>query len=317
VFVRSGGIWSQQAILTPSDGSANDLFGQYLAISGSTVVVGVPAKNSNAGVAYVFVRSGSIWSQQAELAASDGAAGDYFGWSVAISGSAMVVGAIGKNSFTGAAYVFVRSGSIWSQQAELTPSDGSFGESFGSSVTISSSTVVVGAIGKNLNNGAAYVFVRSGSTWSQQAELTASDPTGTDYFGTSVAISGLTVLVSAPYKDSTTGAAYVFVNSGGIWSQQAELTASDAAAGDYFGWSVSIFGSTAVLGSPQKGPQHAGAAYVFVNSGGIWSQLTKVTPSDTSAKDHFGWSVSLYRSTAVIGAPGHGSNGTAYVFVNV
>jgi len=317
VFVRSGSIWTQQAKLTASDGLNGDEFGFNIAISGSTVVVGVDVKNQAAGVAYVFVRSGTIWSQQAELTASDGVAYDHFGVSVAISGSTTVVGAFGRNSFTGAAYVFVRSGTIWSQQAELTASDGAASDEFGWSVDISGSTAVVGALLKNNATGAAYMFVRSGTIWSQRAELTASDGAASDSFGFRVAISGPTVLVAAPYKDSNTGTAYVFVRSGTIWSQQAELTASDGTAGDYFGWSVAISGSTAIVGAIDKGPKHAGAAYVFVNSGGIWSQLAELTASDATAYDVFGYSVSLYRSTLVVGAPGHGSSGATYVFVNV
>src|SRR6202023_3439997 len=120
----------------------------------------------------------------------------------------------------------------------------------GSSRAISGATVVVGASNKNSNTGAAYVFGRSGTAWSQQAELTASDAAVNDCLGWSVAISGSTVVVGAPNKKSNTGAAYVFVGSGTAWSQQGKLTASDAAVNDTFGWSVAISGSTAVVGAP-------------------------------------------------------------------
>ena len=135
---------TQQAELTASDGTTHDLFGLSAAIFGSTAVVGAPAKNSATGAAYVFVRSGTTWTQQAELTASDGASNDAFG-SVGISGSTVVVGAPGKNSGTGAVYVFVRSGTTWTQQAELTASDGVAGDAFGGPVAISGSTVVAGA----------------------------------------------------------------------------------------------------------------------------------------------------------------------------
>jgi hypothetical protein len=140
-------------------GASGDIFGQSVAIYGSTAVVGAPYKNSYTGAVYVFVRSGTAWSQQAKLTAADGASRDYFGISVAIYGSTAVVGAPGKNSNAGAAYVFVRSGTAWSQQAKLTAADGASGDNFGFSVAIYRSTGVVGALGKNSNTGAAYVFV--------------------------------------------------------------------------------------------------------------------------------------------------------------
>ena len=317
VFVNSGGVWSEAAKLTDPDGLEMDAFGQQIALSGSTLIVGVPIKNQAAGVAYVFVRSGGIWSQQAELTASDAAATDHFGSSVAVSGSTILVGAFGKNANTGAAYVFVNARGVWSQRAELAAADGASGDEFGWSLAVSGSTAVVGALLKNSATGAAYVFVRLGGVWSQQAELTASDGVASDSFGFRVAIAGPTVVVASPYKDTDTGAAYVFARSGGVWSQRAKLTASDGALRDDFGWSVDVAGSTVVVGAPFKDPQNAGAAYVFVNSGGVWSQVAKLTASDAAAYDQFGNSVALDRSTAVFGAPGHGSQGAAYVFVNV
>jgi uncharacterized protein (DUF2345 family) len=247
---RSGS--GQQAELMASDGDFHDEFGYAVAISGSTAVVGAPDKRSAKGAAYVFVQSGSTWVQQAELAAADAARGDEFGLSVAISGSTVVVGAPYKHSYKGAAYVFVRSGSTWSQEAELAASDRARGDLFGIPVALSGDTAVVGAPYKHSRTGAAYVFVRSGSTWSQQAELTASDRARLDLFGTSVAISGPTAVVGADAKDSYKGAAYVFVRSGTTWSQQAELTASDGASSDLFGGSVAISGLTAVIGAPGR-----------------------------------------------------------------
>lgn len=144
------------------------------------------------------------WIQEAELITSDGAANDEFGWSVAVDGTTIVVGAV-SHALTGAAYVFVQSGGTWVQQAELIPSDGAAADEFGASVAVSGSTIVVGAIDHPYSfppgpgPGAAYVFVQSGTTWSQQAELTASDGAGADNFGNSVAVSGGTAVVGAPY----------------------------------------------------------------------------------------------------------------------
>jgi hypothetical protein len=201
--------------------------------------------------------------QQAKLTASDGVPGDIFGVSVAISGSTAVVGASSKNSDTGAAYVFVRSGAAWHQQAKLTAADAQEFDNFGVSVAISGPTVVVGADSKHDLTGAAYVFARSGTAWSQQAKLTAPGPGTIDYFGNSVAILGSTAVVGAPGQTSP-GAAYVFARSGTAWHQQAKLTASDGASRDSFGGSVAISRSTAAMGADGNNSA-TGAAYVFVN----------------------------------------------------
>ena len=256
---------AQEAKLTASDAAAGDLFGFSVAISGETAVVGAlsddTAAGTDAGSAYVFVRSGISWSQQAKLTASDAAAGDDFGESVAISGNTIVVGADlddDAGNFSGSAYVFVRSGTSWSQQAKLTAGDAAAGDQFGFYVGISGETVVVGCLGDDSGGteaGAAYVFVRSGTSWSQQQKLTASDAAAGDLFGFSVTIGGDTVVVGAPLDDtgagSDAGSAYVFVRSGTSWSQQAKLTASDAAAGDQFGRNaVGISSDTVVVGAP-------------------------------------------------------------------
>jgi hypothetical protein len=211
VFTRSGTSWSQRGELTASDAAPGDEFGAAVAIYGSTAVAGAPV-TQHQGAAYVFVRSGGAWSQQAELTASDAARGDRFGASVAVYGSTALIGAAGKNTSRGSAYVFTRSGTAWSQQAELTETGGHPNDSFGSSVALSASAALIGAFGTNTTTGAAYAFTRSGTTWSQVAELTAADGAGGDWFGYSVAISGTTGLVGAYWKNNLTGAAYVFAN---------------------------------------------------------------------------------------------------------
>ena len=172
---------------------------------------------------------------------------------------------------SGSAYVFVRSGGTWSQQAKLTASDAAEFDLFGNSVAVSGDTAVVGNRGDadgGLDSGSAYVFVRSGTTWSQQAKLTASDAAEFDLFGNSVAVSGDTAVIGADFDDDAglnSGSAYVFVRSGTTWSQQAKLTASDAAADDFFGDSVAVSGDTAVVGAPwdDDAGLNSGSAYVF------------------------------------------------------
>jgi hypothetical protein len=177
-------------------------------------VVGAPLK-AKRGAAYVFVRSGTHWSQKAKLSASDAASGDLFGFSVALYGSTAVVGAPDKKSNRGEAYVFVRSGTHWSQKTTLIPFKKPIGGEFGVSVALYGSTAVVGAPGTSSNTGAAYVFVGSGKHWSQKAKLTASDAASDDQFGYSVALYGSTAVVGARDKNSKggateAGAAYVF-----------------------------------------------------------------------------------------------------------
>ena len=267
VFVRSGGVWSQQQELAASDGAASDAFGSSVSVSGVTTVIGSPNKNISGpgqGAAYVFVFSGTAWTQQQELIASDGAAGDLFGNSVSASGNTTVIGAPDKNGSQGAAYVFAASSGAWSQQQELIASDGAAGDLFGNSVSLSGTTAVIGAARKNSYRGAAYVFTsNSGAAWAEQRELTASDGAAGDQFGYSASVSGDTAVVGAFAKNSSQGAAYGFARSGGVWSQEQELTASDGAANDQLGFSVSLSGTTAVIGAFNKNSEQ-GAAYVFV-----------------------------------------------------
>ena len=211
---------NESAKLLASDGAAGDVFGFEVAVSGDTAVVGAfrdDDKGTESGSAYVFVRSGTTWTQQAKLLASDGAAGDEFGFSVAVSGDTAVVGAFrddDKGTESGSAYVFVRSGTTWTQQAKLLASDGRLFDIFGISIAVSGDTVVVGASFDDDNgsaSGSAYVFARSGTTWTQQAKLLASDGAFFDTFGTSVAVSGDTAVVGA-FRDDDKG-----TDSGSAW----------------------------------------------------------------------------------------------------
>jgi len=291
VFTRSESTWPQQppgGALIAGDGAAEDFLGYSVAISGDTVVVGAPfhrvGSNELQGSAYVFVRAGTNWSQQAQLTATDGAAGDAFGWAVAFTGDTAVIGAqndtVGANADQGSAYVFVRSGSTWSQQAQLTAIDGAAGDAFGCSVAFTGDTAVVGAltdtVGANGGQGSAYVFVRSGSTWSQQAQLNASDGAANDRFGCSVAISGDTAVVGALTDtvgvNAGQGSAYVFLRSGSTWSQQVRLNAIAGGMGDEFGSSVAISGDTLVIGA--RGDASGwGSAYIYEPVQGAPAQI--------------------------------------------
>ena len=367
VFTRSGASWRQQAYLKASNTGAGDEFGFTVAVSGDTVVVGAFVEASSAtgvggnqtdnslahsGAAYVFTRSGAAWTQQAYLKASNTGANDVFGYSVAVSGNTVVVGALGEasnasgvggaqtdNSSTqsGAAYIFTRSGTTWTQQAYLKANNTGAGDKFGIAVAVAGDTVVVGAPyedGSATDSGAAYVFSRNGSLWTQQAFLKASNTGASDLFGEAVAVSGDTAVVGAYQEDSNatgvggsqsddsatnSGAAYIFTRNETAWTQQAYLKASNTGGGDQFGDSVAVSGDAVVVGAGREDSNalqqddsagNSGAAYVFARSGAIWTQQTYLKSSNTGADDLFGSSVAASGNTMVIGAHGEASKAT-------
>ncbi|MCC5795155.1 MAG: hypothetical protein JJT85_10550 [Chromatiales bacterium] len=402
VFSQSDGVWTQQAYVKASNTISlgigqNALFGHSVALSadGSTLAVGAPGEASNAtdidgdqadtsasssGAAYVFSRSGSDWSQQAYVKASNTAAGAQFGVSVTLAadGNTLAVGAFGESSNatgidgdqedtsasgSGAAYVFSRSGSDWSQQAYVKASNTRAGASFGSSVALAAdgNTLAVGSSRETSNAtgidgdeaddslsdaGAVYVFSRSGSDWSQQAYVKASNTGSSDFafFGETVALSadGNTLAVGAPFEGSGatgidgaqdnddapfSGAVYLFERSGEAWAQQAYVKASNAEFNNEFGWSVALAadGHTLAVGSPYEasnatglnGDQadtsadSSGAAYVFRRNGGVWSQQAYVKASNTSSSDQFGWIVALAADASTLAVGARFENGGA------
>lgn len=320
VFVRESGIWTQQAYLKASNAGLQDQFGATVAIAGDTIVVGAPFERNQvggingdetdnslswAGAAYVFERTGTNWAQQAYLKAPDPDQLDFFAGAVAISGDTIVVGARGDQSQTpgvngdpfdnsgangyGAAHVFHRTGSIWTQQAFLKPSHIPTGvTNFGHSVAISGDSIAVGAPlersgstginGDEINigetsSGAVYVFVRQGTAWSQQAYVKASNTGAHDRFGHSLSVAGDLLVVGAPHEssnasvingdelDNTTpssGAAYVFSRSGTVWSQQAYLKAFNPDAGDLFGHAVVADGEFILVSALEEESSSAG-----------------------------------------------------------
>ena len=323
-----------EAVLTASDGVANDRFASTVAISGDTAVVGAPNDGSRTGQAYVMTRSGSSWSQQTKLPAADGVAGDAFGNSVAIDGNTAVVGAPFGNGTMGAVYVFTRVAGQWSQQAELTAFDGQVPDAYGWSVAISGDTILVGAPQPAFNVGAAYVYTRSGGIWTFQAKLLApnnSPPVSAD-FGYSLSLDGDTAVIGAPGAETNqTGRVFVFQRSGTLWSAQATLLANGGGTSNFlnFGASVAVNGDTMIAGAPWCLGFYApgtvgqrtcptplpGAAYVFTRSGVTWSQQAKLISSESVNQDHLGFAVGLSGDTAVIGAPGMNSKaGSSYIF---
>ncbi len=340
VYIRDfHGTWSQQQKLFPSDPDVLDYFGFSVAVSGDTAVIGAYLDDDggiDSGSAYVFTRDiNGIWSQQAKLTASDAAANDEFGFSVALSGDTAVIGAYqdddgGTNS--GSAYVFTRDiNGIWSQQAKLTASDAAAFDRFGYSVSLSGNSAVIGSFLDDDNatdSGSAYVFVRDiNGIWSEQAKLTASDPTANDQFGYSVSVFDDRVLVGARFDDDdggASGSAYIFVRDmNNMWSEQAKLTASDALPSANFGFSVDLSEKIAVIGAradDAAGPiLDTGSVYAFTDVGnGVWVEQSKLISSDGATSDNLGWSISISGKTVIGGAPFDDDNGTdsgsVYIF---
>jgi hypothetical protein len=336
--------WLQLAELTPTVRTTNDWFGVSIAISGNTVVVGDFDPNIETfGAVYVYVKPASGWTnmtQVAKLTSSDN--GEGFGTSVSISGNTVVVGAANTSNFDdpqagpGAAYVFVKPASGWTdmtETAKLTASDGQAGDAFGDSVSISRNTIAVGAFfatdsSNNQFAGKAYVFVRPSGGWTgdlnQTAELTASDSQLLNYMGASITTNGNNVVAGAYGHNNFQGVGYVFTKPTGGWAnatQTAELTASDGGGSNDFGFCAAMSGNTVLLGAPGAGGSK-GEGYVFVEPAGGWVNMTETAKLRTSAAtsgDSFGQSAAISRNAAVVGAPGAtvGGNfgqGAAYVF---
>lgn len=364
VFKRTGTTWLQEAYIKSSNSDANDRFGISVGISGDTLVVGsdfedsdaigvnnaqtnAPAGlNYNAGAAYVFTRSGSTWSQQAYLKASNSGSADRFGTSVAIDADTIAVGSVGEASNTsginstpndtaatiGAVYVFTRSGTTWTQQAYIKASNPDAGDYFGNAVSIDKDTLAVGSYGEdsgtsgidstptNLigDSGAVYVFARSGTTWTQQAYIKSHLPSLNDNFGISVSASGDSIAVGSWRDDGSVpginvsaadaspnfdaGAAYIYKRTGSTWSQEAYIKASNLATGDSFGYSVGLSGDTLVVGAKDQDitGSNAGAGYIYTRSGTTWSEQKIFYSNNLQATDTFGYAVGISNDTIAI-----------------
>jgi hypothetical protein len=280
VFTRNGSGWSQEAILTASDGDVADLFGYAVAIQGDTLVVGAPSANSalfpNWGAVYTFKRTGGTWMEVDFLRAADPFSLAEFGISVALDGSTLVVGAhgtnVGLNRAQGAVYAYTRSGNGWVQQARLTIDEGAEFDRFGGAVAVSGDTLAASAlpwVGPDAYSGVVYVFARNGGVWNRQATLTPPDRAANDRFGVVLAMSG-DVIVAGTLSDDVSGnfnqgSVYVFARHDQQWTQQAKLTSGDGTAGDLLGGSVAISGNDVVAGAylDDVTALDEGSAYVF------------------------------------------------------
>ena len=330
VFKRTGTTWVQEAYLKAANSGAGDYFGETVAISGDTIVVGAGGEDSNqttitngatasaddtstdSGAVYVFKRTGSTWAQEAYIKAANADVDDYFGWPVAISGDTIAVASSYEDSnqttitngatasadnsslYSGAVYVYKRTGSTWAQEAYIKAANAEADDFFGWDVAIADDTLVISAsdeesgqntitngTGTSADNsvvdaGAVYIYKRTGSTWAQEAYLKAPNPDVDDYFGYFVSISGDLVAVSSYDEDSN----------------QVGITNGASASADN-SWNKS------------------GAVYVFKRTGVQWEQLAYVKSSNADPEDRFGKDVSISGESLVVGAYGESSNQTS------
>jgi len=279
VFVRNAGVWTEQQKLTASDAAEGDWFGSSVAVDGDTAIIGAERADdngTNSGSAYVFTRNAGVWTEQQKLTASNGFDFDDFGNAVAMDGDTAVIGARwgdngGVFSDVGAAYVFTRNSGVWSEQQKLIASDGAFEDQFGVWVGLDGDTAIIGAQwddDSGSRSGSAYVFTRDAGVWTEQQKLTASDGAADDEFGASVAVSGNVAVIGAKEDDdngSSSGSAYLFARSAGVWTEQPKLIASDAAAFDEFGHGVAIDEETVLVGAARDDDNNpaSGSVYVF------------------------------------------------------
>ena len=313
VFEYDGKNWENQGQLIPHhEGNV----GWSVAISGDNLIIGVPRANAGAdasGSAFIFTRRARNWVQRAKLGADNPTKADNFGYSVAIDRNTVIVGVpkddeAGRD--TGSAYIFFREGVGWKKQAKLVASDLAGGDSFGESVFIHGNTAVVGANGHTHGGarfgGAAYVFVRTGNRWAEQDKLVVAETAKADRFGSSVSMSGKTIVVGAPFRDSEravdSGAAYVFALDEASWKFQAKLTPGKSQKNLKFGFGVATTGNIAIVGAPgYDDPERgSGTAYSFVRAEGVWAEKATVVPEDGAKDIHFGSAVSMSENAVAI-----------------
>lgn len=300
-----------------SDRAARESFGQAIAIDENFLVVGAPRERDQTGengAAYVFERSGDQWTEVAKLAAPNGRSQDQFGISVAISGDTIFVGAPNYDEQSldqGAVFVYHKSGADWPHAQTIYGSQSASRDRFGFAIDAARDTngetvLVVGSPDHASLTGEAYVFRSDGSSWSEEARLSASDSTIGDHFGISVATDGDQIIIGADRNEIARnfrqGAAYVYRTDQGTWSQQAMLTSDDGSPFDRFGAAVAIDGGTAVVSAPDhKMAANRGAVYTFSRAGSAWNDSEKIHPPASQPYVSFGASLTLQQDTLTIG----------------
>ncbi|HHZ65199.1 MAG TPA: hypothetical protein EYN51_06845, partial [Flavobacteriales bacterium] len=337
IYELNNGSWMQTQILIASDAAAGDEFGYAVSISGDRVIAGSYKDDNGSGSAYIYELIGSTWVES-KITPSDGAAGDEFGYTVSISGNRAIVGSLrddDNGNESGSAYIFELIGSFWVQSQKITPSDGAPDDYFGNAVSIDGNAAVIGSKFDDKNNnvlssGSAYVFEHNGTNWAETQKITASDEYEYFTFGYSVDISNNYIIVGSPnsadgwnggfFTIINAGSSYIFEKIGTTWTEVNKIKASDLDQYDNFGWSVSISGNKAIVGShlDDYNGNNSGSAYIFELDGTSWTQLQKINSSDGDNYDVFGISVSISGNNIIAGAYGNDDNGSesgsAYIF---
>jgi hypothetical protein len=329
VYTRSNGVWTQQGgklVGTGAVGNAAQGASVTLSADGNTAVVGGPFDNSFAGAAWVFTRSAGIWSQQGGKLIGTGAVGNARqGVSVALSadGTTLVAGGSTDNSQVGATWVFTRSGNVWTQEAKLVGTGVVVSAQQGIAVALSDdgNTALVGGRTDNSNAGAAWVFTRSGSVWTQQGgKLVGTGAVGNAFQGAYVSLSadGNTAAVGGPFDNMEIGAGWIYTRSGGVWTQQAKLVGTGA-IGQSFQGTIALSGSgnMAIMGGALD-DTNIGATWVFTRSGGVWTQQggKLIGTGAVGGADQGIVALSTDANTALVGGIlDNGSVGAVWVFV--
>jgi hypothetical protein len=324
---ESGSFAQQGAELTAGLSAPEVRFGRSVAVSadGNTAVVGASKTSGGAGAAWVFTRVDGVWSPSGvQLVPTDESGAAQFGRRVAVSGdgSTILVGGARDEGRQGAAWVFVRSGDAWVQQGPKLSVEEPHAQ-FGHSVALSDDgdTALIGASSALGGRGAAWVFTRSGESWSVAQQLTGEEEAGSGRFGYSVALSGDgdTALVGGINDENGEGAAWAFSRAGETWSQQGAKIVGAGELGDaHFGYGVALSsdGDTALIGGPDDGTEEQGAGWVFTRTGEAWAQQGgKLTVEELGGKLGYGVALSGDGDTALIGAPsGNATAGATWVY---
>jgi hypothetical protein len=320
VYRRTSGVWALEANLAPLDGAPGNYCGWSVALQGDTLVAGAiyadVGAQSGVGAAYVFRRTGTTWTQEQKLVASDPLQGAEFGYSVGISGSTIVVGApqatYASQGGRGAAYIFEFDGLAWSQTQKLAGSGTTFGARNGSSVAIDGARLVIGArttwedAGATIGTGSGWVFVKSGASWVEQQKLQSTSYVAWALLGASCAIDGNRIVLGAEGEESNKGAAYVFDLVGGTWQQKARLTGANTDASDFFGRGVAVSGNRIVVGAPNydsSTPQGNGVVKLFDFDGATWTERVELLGNPMYVGDTLGDACAIQGDLVVGGSP--------------
>ncbi len=318
--------------LVADDALTDSMFGWQVDIDGDTAVVSAFADERGTGAAYIFERGASGWQQVAKLTASDGEERDALGFSVAISGDTVVLGAAlddnDGGTDAGAVYIYVKPAGGWrsmTQDFKLTSPEPRPHRGFGGAVALVGEVLVVGAPGKDdaPSSGDVFVFQGEGSSWSHRATLNVPGLSGYDAYGSALDFDGTTVVVGAFGRNSSSGAAYVYRKHPEGWqkdmSLEAELLVDDGVANDNFGGSVAVYGDTIVAGANRHDwggdAKDAGSAYLFTRSGGSWVLQQKLAPSNRRPVGNFGYAVAIAGDRVAIGASHPEDNATDSVYI--